>query len=263
MRPRSDGVSPVPLASTPPYALPADLAIASRGDFLRRHLLLPLATLAVASVLLMAGNGDQWLADLLYRWEGGQWALKDAWWTSHVIHRGGKNLSTLAALLVMLALLRACVDARWKPLRLPLLYLLLAVGLSTGVVALLKSMTHMDCPWDLQRYGGLRPFVGLFQPRPVLLGHAACFPAGHASAGYGWVALYFFALLLRPQWRWPALAAALATGLLFGVSQQLRGAHFLSHDVGSLAVGWTVAVLLYLLMFAPARAGTFKDGNRA
>src|SRR5690606_17472404 len=148
-------------------------------------------------------------------------------------------------------------------LRRPLLYLLLAVGLSTGTVALLKSWTQMDCPWDLQRYGGLRPFIGLFQPRPAALGHAACFPAGHASAGYGRVALYFFALRLRPQWRWPALAAALAAGLVFGISQQLRGAHFLSHDLWSLMISWTVAVLLYPAMFPPAQAGTFHAEGRA
>lgn len=246
-----------------PYALPAPGLAATRRGFLGRHLLIPLLVAVAASAVLMAGNGDQWLADLFYRWEGGQWALKDSWWTSHVIHRGGKNLSTLAALLVMLALLRACFDTRWKSLRMPLLYLLLAVGLSTGMVALLKSMTQMDCPWDLQRYGGLRPFIGLFQPRPVMLGHAACFPAGHASAGYGWVALYFFALRMRPQWRWAALAVAVATGLVFGISQQLRGAHFLSHDVWSLAVSWTVAVLLYLLMFPPAKAPPFKEEARA
>jgi len=243
--------------------LPVGGLVATRRGFLGRHLLIPLLIALAASAVLMAGNGDQWLADLFYRWEGGQWALKDSWWTSHVVHRGGKNLSTLAALLVMLALLRACFDTRWKPLRMPLLYLLLAVGLSTGMVALLKSMTQMDCPWDLQRYGGLRPFIGLFQPRPVMLGHAACFPAGHASAGYGWVALYFFALRMRPQWRWAALAVAVATGLVFGISQQLRGAHFLSHDVWSLAVSWTVAVLLYLLMFPPAKATPFKEEARA
>lgn len=250
-------------SSPAPYALPVGGLVATRRGFLGRHLLIPLLIALAASAVLMAGNGDQWLADLFYRWEGGQWALKDSWWTSHVVHRGGKNLSTLAALLVMLALLRACFDTRWKPLRMPLLYLLLAVGLSTGMVALLKSMTQMDCPWDLQRYGGLRPFIGLFQPRPVMLGHAACFPAGHASAGYGWVALYFFALRMRPQWRWAALAVAVATGLVFGISQQLRGAHFLSHDVWSLAVSWTVAVLLYLLMFPPAKATPFKEEARA
>jgi len=254
---------PAAPSSPSPCALPAPGLAATRRGFLGRHLLIPLLLAVAASVVLMAGNGDQWLADHIYRWEGSRWAFKDAWWTTHVIHRGGKNLSTLAGVLVMLALLRACLDARWKALRRPLLYLLLAVGLSTGLVALLKSMTQMDCPWDLQRYGGLRPFIGLFEARPELLGRAACFPAGHASAGYGWVALYFFALQVRPRWRWVALATAVATGLAFGFSQQLRGAHFLSHDVWSLAVSWTVAVLLYLLMFPPATASTLKEEPHA
>ena len=254
---------PAAPSSPPPCALPAPGLAATRRGFLGRHLLIPLLLAVAASVVLMAGNGDQWLADHIYRWEGSRWAFKDAWWTTHVIQRGGKNLSTLAGVLVMLALLRACLDARWKALRRPLLYLLLAVGLSTGLVALLKSMTQMDCPWDLQRYGGLRPFIGLFEARPELLGRAACFPAGHASAGYGWVALYFFALQVRPRWRWVALATAVATGLAFGFSQQLRGAHFLSHDVWSLAVSWTVAVLLYLLMFPPATASTLKEEPHA
>ena len=232
-----------------PRALPAAALPSSRSDFLRGHLLLPLTALLLASVALMAGNGDQWLADLLYHAEGGQWALRDAWVTSDLLHHGGKHLSASAAVLVLLAVLRSCIDARWKPLRRPLLYLLLALGLSTGVVALLKSWTQMDCPWDLQRYGGANAFIGLFEARPAALGRTACYPAGHASAGYGWVALYFFALRLRPQWRWPALGLALSAGLAFGFAQQLRGAHFLSHDVATLAVSWTVAVLLYVVMF--------------
>ncbi|MNV84902.1 hypothetical protein D3C71_1788110 [compost metagenome] len=37
-------------------------------------------------------------------------------------------------------------------------------------------------------------------------------------------------------------------GLLFGFAQQLRGAHFLSHDVWTLAISWFVALALYLAM---------------
>lgn len=239
--------------STPAHILTAPLP-RTRLDFVSRTLLIPAIVLAVASIVLMAGGGDQWLADQLYRWQGSRWALRDAWWTSHLLHKGGRNLSTLAALLVILGLIRSCLDARLRPLRKPLLYLLLAVALSTGVVSLLKSWTHMDCPWDLERYGGLRPFIGLLQARPISLGHAACFPAGHASAGYAWVALYFFMLQVRPQWRWPALIAVLAIGAAFGFAQQLRGAHFLSHDLWSLAISWTVAALLSLWMFGPITA---------
>ena len=256
-------MSAAPSPRTSP-ALPAlPLAPASGRGFLARHLLLPAILVTLGSLVLMAGSGDQWLADHLYRWEGGQWAFKDAWLTTQLIHKGGKNLSVLGALLVLLALLRSAFDARWKPLRQPLLYLFLAVGLSTGVVALLKTWTQMDCPWDLQRYGGLHPFIGLFQARPVVFGHTACFPAGHASAGYGWIALYFFALQVRPQWRWAGLAVAVVTGLVFGISQQLRGAHFLSHDLWSLMVSWTVAVLLYRLMLPPRQTPAMDAEGRA
>ncbi|HEX7989717.1 MAG TPA: hypothetical protein VF513_06100, partial [Stenotrophomonas sp.] len=69
------------------------LPVAERGrlSFAGRTLLIPLLLVVVGSLLLMAGNGDQWLADQLYRWEGNQWAFKNAWWTSHLIHKGGRN----------------------------------------------------------------------------------------------------------------------------------------------------------------------------
>ena len=76
---------------------------------------------------------------------------------------------------------------------------------------------------------------------------AACFPAGHASAGYAWMALYFFFLATRPQWRWLGLAVGIVLGLLFGVVQQLRGAHFLSHDLWTAVICWSCALGGYLL----------------
>ncbi len=224
----------------------------SRLSFAARALLVPLLVVTVGSLLLMAGNGDQWIADQLFRWQGSQWAFKDAWWTSHLIHKGGRNLTWFVALLVILALIRSCMDMRWRPLRRPLAYLLSSVALSTSIIALMKSWTHMDCPWDLERYGGLRPFIGLFEQRPVGVGHAACFPAGHAGSGYAWVALFFFMLQVRPHWRWPALSVALLVGMVFGLAQQLRGAHFASHDLWALGISWLVATTLYLWMFNPA-----------
>ncbi|MCC5093843.1 MULTISPECIES: phosphatase PAP2 family protein [Xanthomonas] len=222
--------------------------------FLLVHLWLPLAALLAISALLMLGGGDQWVADALYRLEGGHWLLKEQWFTSQLVHRGGKWLSTVAAVVVLgmavLAWSRARPGAR--ALRWPLTYLAASVALSTTLVSLLKSWTAMDCPWDLSRYGGTHPLIGLFASRHGL--HASgCFPAGHASAGYAWVALYFCALALRPAWRWPALLTGLAAGAVFGVSQQLRGAHFLSHDLWSLGVCWLTALGLYWLLLAPPR----------
>ena len=40
----------------------------------------------------------------------------------------------------------------------------------------------------------------------------------------------------------------LGTGLVFGVSQQLRGAHFLSHDVATALICWLLSLSLYLIV---------------
>ncbi|CAD1789215.1 phosphatase PAP2 family protein [Xanthomonas arboricola pv. juglandis] len=240
-------------------------ATAAQTRFLVRHLWLPLAGVLVLSALLMSAGGDQWIADALYRLEGGHWLLKDHWFTSGVIHRVGKWLSTAAAVSVLVLALVAWCRPRLRVLRWPLTYLATSIALSTSLVSLLKSWTAMDCPWDLSRYGGTQPMIGLFESRHGIAA-SGCFPAGHASAGYAWVALYFCALALRPAWRVPALWLGIAAGLLFGIAQQLRGAHFLSHDLWSLAVCWGTALALYWGMLArPHRANevVLQSGDAA
>lgn len=137
---------------------------------------------------------------------------------------------------------------RDRTLRWALLYVVIAMALGTGVISLLKALVPMECPWDLLRYGGHEPFIGLFTLRPDGMAPRACFPAGHASAGYAWLCLYYFALLWRPSWRWAGLWIGLGTGLVFGISQQLRGAHFLSHDVATALICWLLSLGLYVLI---------------
>jgi membrane-associated PAP2 superfamily phosphatase len=244
--------------------LPAPAALASSTPataahapaFLRWHLGWPLLATLATSALLMGGGGDQWLADHLYRLESHQWLLQHAWVTSQLIHRGGKWLSATATLLAIVLCFHAWRHDRAAAWRWPLLYLVLAVALGTGVVSLLKSATNMDCPWDLARYGGLREYVGLFATRPPGMPRGVCFPAGHSSAGFAWVSLYFAALMVRPAWRWRGLAIGLVAGGVFGAAQQLRGAHFLSHDLWTLATCWTISLLLYLLIRRTAAGGS-------
>lgn len=232
------------IATATAVALHKPRAVAARPPLLT-HLWVPLGLVLLLSALLMVGGVDQRLADVLYRAQGGQWLLKDHWLTEGVIHRGGKWLSVLAALGVMAAA-ATCWFTRhaW---RWPLTLLAGSVALSTALVAQLKHFTGMDCPWDLGRYGGQLPYYGLFEPRHGVAA-SGCFPAGHASAGYAWVALYFFALATAPRLRVPALLIGLVAGAVFGIAQQLRGAHFLSHDLWTLAICWTVSLLVFRLM---------------
>ena len=56
------------------------------------------------------------------------------------------------------------------------------------------------------------------------------------------------------------LAIGLLAGMVFGLAQQLRGAHFLSHDVASLAVCWGVACAVEVCF---GRSGSVPTESRA
>ena len=203
---------------------------------------LPWVSLILLAAAWLASQAlDQAWSSWLFHRQGDAWSLKRDILLETVLHRGGRLASQLAWAGVLVATVlrwRAPSAVRWTC---PAARLLVAVLLSTACVAWLKATTHMDCPWDLAGFGGDRPFVPLFAPRPEGLGAPACFPAAHAAAGYAWVTLYFFFLHAAPRWRHAGLAVGLAAGAVFGLAQQLRGAHFLSHDIASLAVCWAVA----------------------
>jgi len=246
---------------TAPRRFPVDgrAAVATRAPnvsltpaFLVAHAV-PVLLLVVLASVLMGVHADQWWTDRVYAWEGHRWALKSNFIAEDVIHLLGRMLSSVAWVGVLLA----WIVARSRPglvyWRRPLAYLLVSTLLGTLLVVWIKSWSNVDCPWDITRYGGTREYVGLLSVRPPGMPRAACFPAGHASAGYSWMALYFFFLLTRPRWRWFGLAVGVSLGLLFGISQQLRGAHFVTHDLWTAAICWASALGVYMLFDAKAR----------
>ena len=260
-RAQAPGAGLSTIAASFPRGLPDRLARAGIPSWVLWQLLLPLVAFVAANVVLLQFGGDRWIAGHLYLWEGGHWALRDNPVTSTLIHQGGKRLSALAWLGVVACALVAWRRPAWRTWRKPLLYLALAVLLSTSIVAWMKSWTHVDCPWDLVGFGGTRSYHDLLAALPAHASPGRCFPAGHASAGYAWLALFFFLGETRPQWRWKGLAMGLAVGVVFGISQQLRGAHFASHDLWTLLLCWLVAVLLHRAMFA--RRSPVQTANAA
>lgn len=191
---------------------------------------------------------DFHLADALYRFQGDSWALRDAFIAEDILHRGGRLMSQFMGGGVIMALIGSFLLPSLRTWRRPLTYLFLAVTASTLTVSVIKHLVSMECPWDLVRYGGDTPFIGLFDPRPPTMPDTACFPAGHASAGYAWLALYFFLGATVPRWRWAGLGLGIVMGLVFGITQQLRGAHFLSHDLWTLMLCLSISFVLARLM---------------
>lgn len=229
-----------------------------RTPFIQNHFIIPLAILGSAFTLVLMLHLDLAAADWLYQAEGGSWSLRNSFLLSEVMHDGGKHLMLVLAILVLvIAAASYKVDAL-KAYRRPLAYLAVALLVGPLLISSLKQVTHVDCPWNLTRYGGSNPYLSLFEPHPGTYEYGKCFPAGHASAGYGLLAFYFFFLQVRPSWSKPALLVALGVGMLFGLTQQLRGAHFLSHDLATVAICWFCSLSLYGLFFRNQLEGAMQ-----
>ena len=167
-------------------------------------------------------------------------ALRDAWWTSRLLHDGGRLLGW--------AVLAALVINIWRPWwrgpsqreRLGWALITLACLL---LVPALKRISTTSCPWDLQAFGGVALYVSHWQFGLTDGGPGHCFPSGHAVAAFafvsGWFALRPYATRAARIW----LLGVLAFGALFGIAQLLRGAHYPSHTMWSAWICWTLCAL--------------------
>lgn len=206
--------------------------------------------LLVCVALLVDISGfDLWLAKQMYHLEGGEWAWRYSYLTETVLHRGVRKALVLATVVLLLTAIASHWVQRIRHLQRWFWYLVLCFITTPLVVAIAKQLTHMDCPWDVLQLGGQYPYLHLLQAHPGTWRYGHCFPAAHASGGYALIALYFFLAAHFPRWRFAGLAFALIIGLINGFTQQLRGAHFLSHDLWTIAIAWFVSVTYLLLLF--------------
>lgn len=137
-----------------------------------------------------------------------------------------------------------------------LLILLLTIGLSVFIVTVAKQFINVDCPWDLIRYGGDKPYFSALGYNTNYLPSAKCFPASHASVGYSWIALYFYFKVIQHKLKFQALSLVLCMGMIFGMAQQLRGAHFISHDLWSFLICLCTSTVVYKIAYRKKRNTT-------
>jgi len=187
---------------------------------------------------------DHQVSEFIYRAGGGQFAWKENFWLETVFHQWAKIppiLLTLSALLLWIASywVKSFVSWRWS-----LAYVFLASALAVGVIAWLKASTDKACPWHLVQYGGEYAFRRLFEGG--ISRGLQCWPAGHASTGFGLLA-WSIMFYQRKRFRLGTTAffIAMLCGNILGVSQVLRGAHFISHQLWTALICWTVCWLVY------------------
>lgn len=208
-------------------------------------------------ICVLAGLASQYsgldigLEQFFYDYQHHLWPYKDTWLTQYLLHKGGRNLVALVVIGMFLFLIATLFNDSLVRYRRNASFLLFSSLTGIALVAMLKASTHIYTPWDLQIFGGLYPNIRLFDSvaNNLPVGHA--FPSGHASGGFALLSLYFMVRNHRHRHRSLFLYAALALGLIFGLDQQIRGAHMLSHDLFSLAICWS-SCLIWSALLLPA-----------
>jgi membrane-associated PAP2 superfamily phosphatase len=179
----------------------------------------------------------------LAHWFGGAagFPLRDNGFLTVVLHDGAKRLAWILALAL-------CVAVWWPvgPLRRLAFHRRLQLAatplLAVLAVSALKSFSGASCPWGMADFGGVAHYMPhwphVFAPDG---GSGGCFPAGHAASGFAFVGGYFAFGETRPALAQRWLVASLLAGVVLGLAQQMRGAHFASHTLWTAYICWCVA----------------------
>jgi membrane-associated PAP2 superfamily phosphatase len=182
-------------------------------------------------------------------------AWREHWVTTVVLHQGGRAVGWLV--------LAALVWQLWRPLPfardLPLAerrWWLASSLLCLLVIPLLKHASLTSCPWSLIEFGGTARYVSHWQWGVADGGSGGCFPSGHASAAFSFLAGYFALRQRHPlaakRWLW----GVVTLGLVFGAGQTWRGAHYPSHTL------WTAWICLAVTLASHHGWQAWQAGRR-
>jgi membrane-associated PAP2 superfamily phosphatase len=216
--------------------------------FFRRQLAWLAASAAAILLIFQLSDVDRAIAHTFFDAQRNAFPLKHDRLLEKVLHRGARSLSVLCALAVLVACVASWAApqrfARLVRWRVELTFLAGALLAAPLVVGALKHFSTHACPWDIAGFGGAEAYRRLLEPLRGVFGADGCLPAAHPVSGFAWLAL---ALVVYPRDRVRARIlwwTALAVGLVLGLVQMARGAHFLSHVLLSAWVVWGVDVAL-------------------
>jgi membrane-associated PAP2 superfamily phosphatase len=142
-------------------------------------------------IIFLAWDSTVWDMQLATIWgDPNGFALRDHWWMAQIMHSGARNLGWIFFLTLFIGIwrpwgaLRALATADRVSLFLSVLSALLCG-------TLIKGFSQTSCRWDLQAFGGVAPYVSHWNLGVRDGGGGHCFPAGHASTGFAFMAAYF------------------------------------------------------------------------
>ncbi len=216
-----------------PAAKPVDLAVVLAALYLLVLTVVPFETI------------DRGLSRLIFHYGADGWSTHWLWTVP--LYSGAKCLTGLMAAGIAVWAVRA-YRADNQPLADALIRVLMSAVLTLVLMLLMKHASGVACPWSLPEFNPqksasvITPFAWLFSDASS---QGKCWPAGHATTGFCLFGLYFAARRLKIKHAGLVLAAVFVYGSLCAAARMLQGAHFLSHSVATMLLGFTVAGLIF------------------
>jgi membrane-associated PAP2 superfamily phosphatase len=184
------------------------------------------------------------------RWLGGPGGFpwRDHWLTAGLLHGGIRYLAW--------GLLAALVVGMWRPwgplnvlTRNQRLWMLGTTVACAALIPLLKRHSATSCPWSLAEFGGrVVQYVPHWVRGVADGGSGGCFPSGHVSTAFAFLAAWFVLRDAAPTAAWRWLAITLLAGVMLGAVQVARGAHYPSHPMWTAWICWVVSALSFHLL---------------
>lgn len=192
-------------------------------------------------------NFDIIIQNRLYNYEHRQWLISPEFHKqlAPFFYNGPKIITGIVGMSLLGILLASIRFPQLRKYNKPALILLLSLILVPVVVAGAKYFTNVYCPYQLDIYSGRFPFVRILANYPAdfsQLKPGRCFPAGHATVGFAYMALFY--CFNTPWKRWAGLSLGLTLGIIASAYQMFRGQHFLSHSLFSMVASFMIIIII-------------------
>lgn len=212
-----------------------------------KSIIVTLILLVLSVVFLGISNVDSVVQDLFYNMQTQQWILSKSDQPYHFIfYKSIKILLILISILLLVSLLffrKIKIVIQYKKGLMIVLFSLIFV---TTISVEIKKHSNMPCPKHQIHYGGKYPDTVVWEsyPKPYdSFQKTKCWPAGHASAGFALLSLFF--LFKRKRNKYIGLIIGLSLGWSMGIYKMLIGDHYFSHTFISMLLAWFIILIIH------------------